>query len=180
MPKVDPRNKVGAVVHAVMNRVLSNHTARNIYGNVNYAKTFIQGTVVNVFDGRMPGGKNAIWKLMVNFKMPSDKAVLGVELKRIAVYLQNCILGTVPAVKNPQCSVNFTDLIAKPNHATKGSMTYLLSAEGRAAAASTTAAASAAPYVLLLPVSHIAETASNKIKVIIVPPAAILRSDPRP
>jgi hypothetical protein len=57
MPKVNPRNKVGAIVHSVMNRVLSNHTRRNIYGNVNYAKTFIQGTVVNVFDGHMPGGR---------------------------------------------------------------------------------------------------------------------------
>ena len=55
MPKVNPRNKVGAIVHSVMNRVLSNHTRRNIYGNVNYAKTFIQGTVVNVFDGHVPG-----------------------------------------------------------------------------------------------------------------------------
>jgi hypothetical protein len=173
MPKVDLRNKVGAVVHAVVNRVLSNHTARNIYSNVNYAKTFIQGTVVNVFDDRMPGGKNAIWKLMVNFKMPSDKAALGVELKRIAVYQQNCILGPVPAVENPQYSVNFTDLIAKPNHATKGSMTYLPSAKGRAAAASTTAAASAAPCVLLLPVSHIAETASNKSRSSLCP---LLRS----
>jgi hypothetical protein len=52
--------------------------------------------------------------------MPSDKAALGVELKRIAVYPQNCILGLVLASKNPQCSVNFTDSIAKPNHAQKG------------------------------------------------------------
>jgi hypothetical protein len=35
MPKVDPRNKVGAIVHAIANRVLSNPTAENIYGNVN-------------------------------------------------------------------------------------------------------------------------------------------------
>jgi len=56
MPKVDPRNEVGAIVHAVLNRVLSDHTAKNIYGNVNYAKTFLQGTVINVFDGRTSGG----------------------------------------------------------------------------------------------------------------------------
>jgi hypothetical protein len=65
MPKVDPRNEVGAIVHAVSNRVLSDHTAKNIYGNVNYAKMFLQGTIVNVFDGRARGGKNAIWKLTV-------------------------------------------------------------------------------------------------------------------
>ena len=60
MPKVDPRNEVGAIVHAISNRVLSDHTAKNIYGNVNYAKTFLQGTVMNVFDGRAPRGKNAV------------------------------------------------------------------------------------------------------------------------
>ena len=42
----DPRNKVGAIVHAVANRALSDHTAKNIFGNVNYAKYFLQGTVV--------------------------------------------------------------------------------------------------------------------------------------
>ncbi len=41
----------------------------------------------------------------------------------------------------------------------------------RAAPASTIAAASASPCVLLLPVSHIAETVNNKINVIIVNPA---------
>ena len=41
MQKVDPRNKVGTIVHAISNRVLSNHTAKNTYGNVNYAKTFL-------------------------------------------------------------------------------------------------------------------------------------------
>ena len=64
MPKVDPRNKVGAIIHSVSNRVPGDHAAKNIYGNVNYAKMFLQGTVVNVFDGRAPGGKNA-WKLTV-------------------------------------------------------------------------------------------------------------------
>ena len=63
MPKVDPRNEVGAIVHAVSNRVLSDHTAKNIYGNVNYAKTFLQGTIINVYDGRTPGGENAVWQL---------------------------------------------------------------------------------------------------------------------
>ena len=65
MPEVDPRNKVGAIIHAISNRVLSDHTAKNIYGNVNYAKTFLQGTVMNVFEEHAPGGKNAVWKLTV-------------------------------------------------------------------------------------------------------------------
>ena len=60
MPKVDPRNKVGAIVHAVSNTVLSDHTAKNIYGTINYAKLILQGTVINVFDGRAPGGKNRL------------------------------------------------------------------------------------------------------------------------
>jgi len=81
MPKVDPRNEVGAIVHAVLNRVLSDHTAKNIYGNVNYDKTFLQGTVVNVFDGHAPGGKNAIWKLTVDFEMPSKIQCLESNLR---------------------------------------------------------------------------------------------------
>ncbi len=68
MPKVDPRKEVGAIVHAVSNRVLSNHAAKNIKGNVNYAKTFLQGTVVNVFDRRTPGGKNAVWQLTIQLQ----------------------------------------------------------------------------------------------------------------
>jgi hypothetical protein len=57
MPKVDPRNKVSAIAHAIVNRVLSDHTTRNIFGNVNYAKTFIEGTAVNVLHGCIPGGR---------------------------------------------------------------------------------------------------------------------------
>jgi hypothetical protein len=57
MPKVDLRNKVSAIVHAIPNRVLSNHTAKNIYGNLNYAKTFTQDTVVHVFNGHMLRGR---------------------------------------------------------------------------------------------------------------------------
>jgi hypothetical protein len=58
MLKVDLRNKVGVIVPAVLKIVLGNHTVKNVYGNVNYAKTFIQGTIVNVFDGPVPGKKN--------------------------------------------------------------------------------------------------------------------------
>ena len=55
--KFDLRNEVGAIVHTISNRVLSNHTVKNIYGNVNYVKTFFQGIIVNDFDGRAPGGR---------------------------------------------------------------------------------------------------------------------------
>ncbi len=80
--KVDGRNEVGAIVHAVANRVLSDHTATNIFGNVNYSKHFLQGTVVCVFNGCVPGGKNAVWKLTVDFEMPSDNP--GSEIKTAA------------------------------------------------------------------------------------------------
>jgi hypothetical protein len=97
MPKVDPRNEVGAILHTVSNRVLSDHTAKNIYGNVNYAKTFIQGTIINVYDGRTPGGKNAVCKLTVDFEMHSEEPTVGVKLMRVAVHRQHCTLGPVPA-----------------------------------------------------------------------------------
>jgi hypothetical protein len=54
MPKVNLRNEVGAIVHTVSNRVLSDHTAKNIYGNVNYAKKMsLTGARRG---GRMPSG----------------------------------------------------------------------------------------------------------------------------
>ncbi|KAL3778102.1 hypothetical protein ACHAW5_004096 [Stephanodiscus triporus] len=50
--------------------------------------TFLQGTIVGFFDGRAPGGKNAVWKLTVHFEMPSNGAE--VELKRgSSTYLPN-------------------------------------------------------------------------------------------
>jgi hypothetical protein len=55
--KKDPMNVVGAIIHAVASRALSNHTAKNIFGNVNYAKHFLQGTIMGVFNGRAPGGE---------------------------------------------------------------------------------------------------------------------------
>jgi hypothetical protein len=171
MPKVNLRNKVGVIGHAVSKIVLGNHTAKNVYGNVNYAKTFIQGTIMNVFNGHVPGRKNAIWTLTIDFEMPSNKTALGVELKRVPFHQQHPTFGPVPAGKKTQCFVNFTDLIGKPNHAMKGSTTYLFITKDRASPASLIAAASAAPHVFLLPASHIAESAGNRIKVIIVPPA---------
>jgi len=68
MPKVNPRNEVGAIIHAISNRVPGDHATKNIYGNVNYAKMILQGTVVNLFGGRAPGGKNAVWKLTVRLQ----------------------------------------------------------------------------------------------------------------
>ena len=146
---------MGAIVHAVANRALSNHTGKNIFGNVNYAKHFLQGTIVGFFDGR----KNAIWKLTVDFEMPSGGAE--VDLKRVVIHCQHCILGPVPVGKNPRCSVTFTDSIGDPDHAVKGSSTYLPNTEARAIAASAAPAATttndnddATPTTLLLPTSH--------------------------
>jgi hypothetical protein len=86
MQKVDPRNKVGEIVCTISNRVLSNHTTKNIYGNVNYAMAFLQGTIMNAFDGRALGEKNAVQKLTVNFKMPAKDSALKVEFKRFAIH----------------------------------------------------------------------------------------------
>ena len=64
---------------------LSNHTAKNIFGNINYSKHFLQGTVMGVFDRCAPVKKNAVWKLTVDFDMPSDDPGADVMLKRVAV-----------------------------------------------------------------------------------------------
>jgi hypothetical protein len=73
MPKVDPRNEVGVIVHTVSKNDLGNHTSKIVYRNVNYTKTFIQGIIVNVFNGCVLGGDNSIWKLTVHVEMPSNK-----------------------------------------------------------------------------------------------------------
>ena len=77
--KVDGRKEVGAIVHAVANRVLSDHTAKNIFGNVNYSKQFLQGTVMGVFDGRAPGGEECRLEA-------DDNLGIEIELKRVAVH----------------------------------------------------------------------------------------------
>jgi hypothetical protein len=173
--KKDPRDKTGTIIHAIADRVLSDHTAKNIYGNVNYCKYFMQGTVVDVFNGRVPGRKNAIWKLTVDFEMPSDESWL--ELKRFVVNRRHCTHGPVPAGKNPQCSVTLTDLIGDPEHAVKGSTTYLPNAEGRGAAASAVTAATTTDDGDDNDVAAVASRVSlspapvdNKIEVILLPP----------
>jgi len=185
--KKDPRNEAGAVLHAVANRALSDHTAKNIFGNVNYAKHFLQGTVVGFFDGRAPGGKNAVWKLTVEFETPSNGAE--VELKRVDIHRQHCILGAVPAGKNPLCSMTFTDLIGDSDHAVKGSLTYIPNAEQARAAVASAAATStddvdndddnndadtdaiaAAPRVSLLPAPLVAAPADDDIRIVLPPP----------
>jgi hypothetical protein len=97
---------------------------------------------MNVFDGRKPNGKNVVWVLRVDFMLPSDDPMTIVELKRVEIHHQHCIPGPVPANKNPPCRTTFMDSVGDPNHAMKGSMTYLPNAKGRAA--DTTAAKEAA------------------------------------
>ena len=128
------------------------------------------------------GGKNAIWKLTVNFEMPSDGAE--VELKRVDVHRQHCVLGAVPAGKSPHCSVTFTDLIGDLDHAAKGLSAYLPNAEARAAAASAASASTdddddadadadavaAAPRISLSPAPLVAAPANNDIEIVLPPP----------
>ena len=83
--KKDPRDKEGTIVHALVKLALGEHTAKNIFGNVDYNKTFIQGTVMNVFDGCKPNGKNAVWVLRVDFMLPSDDPMAIVKLKRAEI-----------------------------------------------------------------------------------------------
>ncbi len=42
----DPRNEVGAIIYAVANRALSDHTAKNIFGNVNYAYPITSNPII--------------------------------------------------------------------------------------------------------------------------------------
>jgi hypothetical protein len=177
--KKDPRDEEGVIVHALSKWAVGEHTARNTFGNVDCNKTFIEGTVVNVFDGRATGAKNASWRLMVNFRMPSDEQGPGIESKRVKILRQHCLLGPVPAGMNPLRRTTFTDSIGNPNHAVKGSTTYLHNAKGRANAAAAAAAmedeGNDATNNNDDCVSHDndKDTADTITKAIIVPPAAM-------
>ncbi len=131
--KKDPRDKESAIDHALAKWALCKPTAKNMFGNVDYNKTFVQGTVVNVFDGGKPNGKNAVWVLRVDFMLPSDDPMAVVELKRAEIHHQHGIPGPVPAGKNPPCQTTLMNSVGYPNHAVKGSMAYLPNAKGRAA-----------------------------------------------
>ncbi len=64
--KNDPQDKEGMIAHTLAKWTLCKPTAKNIFGNVDYNKTFIQDTVVNIFDGGKPNGKNVVWVLRVD------------------------------------------------------------------------------------------------------------------
>ena len=169
----NPRDKEGTIVHALTKWALGEHTAKNIFRNVDYNKTFIQGTNIYVFDGRKLNGKNAGWVLRVNFMLPSYDPIGTVELKRVEIHRQHCIPGPVLAGKNPPCRTTFMDSAGDPNHAAKGSTTYLPNADGRAAdaaAAKEAAATYTAPRVSLSPDPLVAATAgNNNIEAVMMP-----------
>ena len=59
MPPVDLRNVVGETVHTLANRVLGNHSVKNIYGNTNWCKYLMEVNIVNdAYNGHKAGAKN--------------------------------------------------------------------------------------------------------------------------
>jgi hypothetical protein len=85
MPPIDLRNVVGETVHALVNRVLGNHSAKTIYGNTNWCKYLMEGTVANAHDGHKAGAKNILWKVSVNFPMPAEELDSKVEIWRVEI-----------------------------------------------------------------------------------------------
>jgi hypothetical protein len=69
MPKIDPWNASGTVIHAAADKVLSKCTARAHLGNINYCLTFLQGVVVRSSDGKEGGVKRMQWKLNANLSI---------------------------------------------------------------------------------------------------------------
>ena len=114
--KKDPRDKEGAIVHALAKWALGKHTANNTFGIVDHNKMLIQGTIVNVFDGRKPNAKNAVWVFRVDFMLPSNDPMAVVKMKRVEIHHQHCIPGPVPAGKKPPCRTTFMDSGGDPDH----------------------------------------------------------------
>jgi len=119
MLMVDLRNVVGETIHALVNRVLANHIAKTIHGNTNWCKYLTEGTVLIAYNGRKAGAKNTLWKLTLNFLMPSEEPDSEVEIWRVEILRQHCTLGPIPVGANPMQIVSFTDTIGNPDHAVK-------------------------------------------------------------
>jgi hypothetical protein len=136
------------------------------------------------YDGRKAGAKNTLWKLTVNFLMPSGELDYKVEIRRVEILRQHCTHGPIPVGANPTQIISFTDTIGDPDHAVKGLRTYIPNAEGRTAAASaitsilpSAAASAAAPRVLLLPAPCVTENTNDGIEVVLalVKPGATMK-----
>jgi hypothetical protein len=52
MPKIDPRNAPGTIVHAAAGKVLGKRKARAHLGITNYCLTFLQGVIIRSSDGK--------------------------------------------------------------------------------------------------------------------------------
>ncbi len=59
MPKIDPRNAPGAVVHAPAHKVLGKRTAKAHLGNPNYCLTILQGAIVRASSDGKEGAQSA-------------------------------------------------------------------------------------------------------------------------
>ncbi len=104
MPKIDPRNAPGTVVHAATDKVLGKRTAKAYLRNTNYCLTFLQGVVVHASDGKGGCAKRAQWKLNANFSLLDQEGAV-FQTKNVDILRMHCILGPVPAGKKPNVYV---------------------------------------------------------------------------
>ena len=77
----------------------------------------MQGTILNGFNGRAEGKKNASWHLLVCFELPHDNGNDGeanIETKTVLILCLNRILGPIPVDKNPPSHIIFTTLLETP------------------------------------------------------------------
>jgi hypothetical protein len=107
MPKIDPRNAPGTVVHA----------AKAYLSNTIYCLTFLQGVVVRASDGKEGGVKCMQWKLNVKFSLLNQEGAV-FQTKNVDILRMHCILGPVSVGKNPTY-MSFTDSMHKLDHFVK-------------------------------------------------------------
>jgi hypothetical protein len=63
MPKIDPRNALGAIFHTPVDKVLGERTTKAHLGNANYCLNFLLGIIICASDGKKGGTKCTQWRL---------------------------------------------------------------------------------------------------------------------
>jgi len=117
------KGTAGTTVYGLASVVLGKQVAVKKYGNLNYNKTFIKGSVIRAYDGRKQGAKQAQWKVEARWNIPGYEEGQVYTVRRQDAHLVQPKPNPVTVIANFPDSIDHRD-----DHPTKGSSTYLATA----------------------------------------------------